>query len=87
MKHAGPRTLADLQPLLQRLREETPLAERTPGAFYFKSKAFLHFHEDASGPHVDVKLDAATFTRIRVATAHEQAHLMVLVARCLAQRA
>ena len=86
MKHAGPSTLANLQPLLQRLREETPLAERTPGAFYFKSKAFLHFHEDTSGPYADVKLDAATFSRVRVATAQEQAHFMRLVAGCLAPR-
>ena len=86
MKHAGPRTLVDLQPLLKRLREATPLAERTPGAFYWKSKAFLHFHEDTSGIWADVKLDGTTFTRLRATTAEEQAHLLALVADSLAPR-
>lgn len=84
MRHAGPSTLAGLLPLLTRLREETPLAERTPGAFYWKSKAFLHFHEDASGVWADVKLDGATFTRVRVTTAQERAQLLAQVADSLA---
>ena len=86
MKHAGPRTLVELQPLLVRLREATPLTERTPGAFYWKSKAFLHFHEDTSGLWADVKLDGATFTRLRVTTAQEQAHLLAVVADSLAPK-
>jgi hypothetical protein len=71
LKHAGPSTLAELQPLLKRLREETPLTERTPGAFYWKSKAFLHFHEDPSGIHADVKLAPSGFTRVRATTAQQ----------------
>ena len=84
MKHAGASALAGLAPLRRRLCEETPLVERTPGAFYFKSRAFLHFHEDAGGTiHADVKLDAAGFTRIRATTAAEQARLLALVTGAL----
>ena len=81
MKHAGPDTLAALEPLRQRLREVPSLVERTPGCFYVKAKAFLHFHEDPSGVYADVKLDGVTFTRFRVATRKEQSRLLALVVR------
>jgi len=79
LKHAGPATLAALAPLLRRLRQMPSLVERTPGSFYRKSKAYLHFHEDASGTFADVKLDGAEFTRLRVTTLQEQAHLLSLI--------
>ncbi len=85
MKHAGPAILAQLEPLLKRLREDTPLRERTPGSFYLKSKAYLHFHEDPAGIFADVKLDAAGFTRLPATTAQDQAHLLALVAAHLAR--
>lgn len=85
MKHAGQATLARLEPLLKRLREGTPLVERTPGSFYLKSKAYLHFHEDPTGIFADVKLDATGFTRLRATTQQEQAHLLALVAGKLAR--
>ncbi len=59
MKHAGPATLQTLAPLLARLRALPGLVERGPGCFYRGSKAFLHFHEDPSGPMAEVRLDAA----------------------------
>ncbi|WP_140632104.1 hypothetical protein [Methylibium rhizosphaerae] len=76
MKHASEQALRELQPLLEALRQLGPLVERTPGAFYLKSRAFLHFHEDPSGLYADVKLDLATFTRLRVSTQQEQAQLL-----------
>lgn len=85
MKHASARTLQGLQPLLDELRGVHGLVERTPGAFYFKSKAFLHFHEDPSGPHADVKLDLVRFERLRIATRKEQQRLLAQVKHCLAQ--
>jgi len=85
MKHAGAPALQQLQPLLAELRALHGLVERTPGAFYFKSKAFLHFHEDASGLHADVKLDLQRFERLRIATAGEQRRFLDEVKRCLAQ--
>lgn len=81
MKHAGPQTLATLEPLLAEIRRQPGLVERTPGAFYRRSKAYLHFHEDASGIFADVKLDGAVFTRLRVTTADEQRQLLALVAQ------
>jgi hypothetical protein len=86
MKHATLATLQLLQPLLDELRELGPLVERTPGAFYVKSKAFLHFHEDPSGLYADVKLDLASFTRVRVSTAAERSKLLLQVRGVLTSR-
>ena len=80
MKHAGRETLAALEPMLRQLRKNSTLVERTPGSFYRKSKAYLHFHEDASGTYVDVKLNGEDFTRMRVTTSQEQARFLSLIA-------
>jgi len=85
MKHATPATLAALQPLLLELRTLPGLVERTPGAFYRRSKAFLHFHEDPSGLYADVKLDAAVFTRCCISSPQQQDELLQRVRRCLAR--
>ena len=85
MKHAGPNTLATLEPLLRKVREHASLVERTPGSFYRKSKAYLHFHEDASGTYADIKLNPVGFTRVRATTPKEQAHLLVLISEGLKQ--
>ena len=50
MKHATAETFMSIGHLLQHLRSRKRLVERTPGAFYFKSKAFLHFHHDPPSP-------------------------------------
>jgi hypothetical protein len=83
VKHAGQATLASLEPLLQKLRKQTSLVERTPCSFYRKSKAYLHFHQDPSGIYADVKLDFAQFTRIRATTLDEQARLLSLIGESL----
>ncbi len=83
MKHAGPDALAALAPLLQRLRTQPGLVERRPGCFYRDAKAFLHFHEDPSGPHADVRLQPPDFTRLRVATEGEQQALVAAVTAAL----
>ena len=85
MKHAGANTLAALSPLLCSLREYGELVERTPGSFYRKSKAYLHFHEDPSGIYADVKLSGAEFTRVRATTPQEHDHLLSLIAKGLGQ--
>jgi len=79
VKHAGPETLAALSALLNKVREDASLVERTPGCFYRKSKACLHFHEDVTGIFADIKLGAAGFTRVRVSTPQEQAELLRLI--------
>jgi hypothetical protein len=85
MKHAGPQTLAKLEPLLSRIRQHAALVERTPGCFYRKSKAHLHFHEDPSGTFADIKLAGSGFTRVGATTQEEQARLLSLIERSLEQ--
>ncbi len=83
MKHAGPATLQTLAPLLARLRALPGLVERRTGCFYKGSRAFLHFHEDPSGTHADVRLDGPDFTRLRAETAQEQDALVMAVGNAL----
>ena len=84
MKHAGPATLQTLAPLLARLRALPGLTERTPGCFYRGSKAFLHFHEDPSGLHADVRLGAA-WERVRVETRAERQTLLSRLGEALSK--
>ena len=60
------------------------LTERTPGSFYRKSSAFLHFHEDPAGLFADVKLNGSGFERFRVSTKVEQALFLKAVHMALA---
>jgi hypothetical protein len=70
--------------MLEQLRTVDGLTERTPGAFYWKSKAFLHFHIDGHDVYADVKLDGDEFERMRVSTKAEQAALVRSVRRVIA---
>ena len=80
MKHAGPEAIASLEPVLRHLRTLPGLVERKPGVFYRKSKAFLHFHEDAAGMFADVKLSGdGDYTRLRVSTAAERKAFLAAV--------
>ena len=83
MRHASHVALARLAPLLDQLRAVSGLVERTPGSFYRRSAAFLHFHEDPAGLFADVKLDLASFERLPVNTRAEQAALLRAVRRAL----
>ena len=83
MRHAGPQTLAALEPLLRKVRRHSSLVERTPGSFYLKSTGYLHFHEDPLGTFADIKLKGTEFTRVRATTAKEQARLLSLIRRSL----
>jgi hypothetical protein len=71
LKHAVAATLANLNPLLEQIRQESLLRERTPGAFYLKSSGFLHFHEDPAGIFADLKMNGS-FQRFAVTTPSEQ---------------
>jgi hypothetical protein len=63
---------------LREIRLIPGLDERSRGVFYRKSRAFLHFHEDPSGIHGDVRIDAE-FERHRAETATEQLALLELI--------
>ena len=83
MKHAGPATLTLLADLLGEVRKLPQLREKSPGSFYFKSKGYLHFHEDPAGIFADVKLDLEEFTRMRATTANEQKALLAKIGKSL----
>ena len=72
MKHAGAVALAELEELLAQLRRVEGLREKKAGVFYYRSKAFLHFHEDPAGLFADVRLDGDDFTRLPVDSATQR---------------
>lgn len=58
MKHADSKTLDQIAPLLNDIRQRVPpLKEKQPGIFYLKSTAFLHFHHAPSGIFADLKVN------------------------------
>ena len=67
MKHATAAALDQLEGLLGQVRALAGLKEKSRGVFYWKSKAFLHFHEDKLGLFADVR-DASgkDFDRFKV---------------------
>ena len=77
MKHAGPKALDAIGPLLERLRVLEGLREKTRGIFYLKSRAFLHFHEDPTGLYADIRTpDGADFDRLKLDGAEAEAALV-----------
>ena len=64
------------------LRKLPQLHERKRGYFSRGSRAFLHFHEDASDLYVDVRLDSK-FQRMRVTSRGEQADVLSQVRMAL----
>jgi hypothetical protein len=83
VRHARAAALDDLEPMLAALRELPGLTERARGTFYRGSRAFLHFHEDPSGHHVDVRL-GEDFERHRVQTKAEQRAVLARLRQALA---
>jgi hypothetical protein len=82
MKHAGPAALDRLEPLLETLRREPRLKEKSRGTFYRGGRAFLHFHEHGDELFPDVRL-ADDFERLPATKAGERAALLKLVAKTL----
>jgi len=71
MRHATSEALNELEPLLAELRLVPGLVEKSRGVFYRNSRAFLHFHEDPSGLHADIRF-GQEFERVRVDSAAER---------------
>ena len=84
MKHAGSEALSALGGLLDEIRSREGLVERRPGVFYCKGRAFLHFHEDPSGLHADLRLGAA-WERVRVETRAERRALLSRLGEALSK--
>ncbi len=79
MKHADAGTLGKLGTLLKQLRK-LPLKEKSPGVFYFRSRAFLHFHDDEAGIFADIKL-ADQWERYCVSKRDAQAAMLARASR------
>jgi hypothetical protein len=71
MKHATDKTLDRIEDLLATVRSYAALREKKRGIFYYKSSAFLHFHEDAAGLFADLRIDNQ-FKRFAVNTGTER---------------
>jgi hypothetical protein len=71
VRHATQDDLDRLDGLLAELRALPELRERKRGNFSLRSRAFLHFHEDAGELFADVKL-TGSFERMRVTSRAEQ---------------
>jgi hypothetical protein len=84
LKHAGSAALDALADMLAEIRGHGRLVERRPGVFYLKGRAFLHFHEDPTGLHADLRPGAA-WERRRVETAAERRAFMSLLRDALSQ--
>jgi hypothetical protein len=76
VKHASEAALFKLVELIEKIRKFEQLKEKKFGIFYFKSAAFLHFHEDPAGLFVDIKLDDKKFDRFGVNSKAEQKYVV-----------
>ena len=55
MAHCPYEKLADLEPVLDAVRQWVAIKEKKPGIFYFKALPFLHFHEKDGERWADVR--------------------------------
>jgi len=85
VRHATPAGLEQISNLLAKLRGVNGLVERTPGVYYRRSRAFLHFHEDPAGMFADVRLTGDDFVRLRVTSQAEQASFLKQVRRAVGE--
>jgi hypothetical protein len=83
VRHITPERLAAIDELLGNLRALDGLVERSPGVFYRRARAFLHFHEDGPDVYADVRLSGRDFDRMRVSTRREQRGLVGAVRRSI----
>jgi hypothetical protein len=85
VRHARDEDLDRIEPLLGRLRQLGALKERKRGCFYFKSKGFVHFHEDPKGMFADLRqIDSRDDRRLKVDTPEEHDALIEQARRILA---
>jgi hypothetical protein len=82
MRHAGPYALDQLSELLKQTRQRSGLKEKTPGVFYRKSRAFLHFHEDAEELFADLR-EGQEFRRYPVNSKRQQRLLLAAIDQAL----
>lgn len=83
MKHATPETIARIESLLNQVRNFGELREKKAGIYYYKSSAFLHFHEEGNQIYADIKLEPPVFERLPVTTKGQQGELIRLIQKKL----
>lgn len=77
MARADASALQALLPLLRQLREIKGVQEKSPGTFYARRDAFVHFHDEAGVLYADLKRPGGTgFDRFALATPAEQRKLV-----------
>ena len=74
MKHASVAALEPLADLLSEIRTRG-VKEPSPGIFYRKGKAWIHFHEDDAGLFADIKA-GSEWRRFRVTEPEERASFL-----------
>jgi hypothetical protein len=85
MKHATAAVLDTIEPLLAQIRSRSDLREKSRGVFYYRSKAWLHFHEDPAGLFADLR-EGTDFTRFAASSAAERQVLLAALDRSLQAR-
>jgi hypothetical protein len=84
MKHAGPKALDRLEPLLKSLRAFDGLKEKSRGCFYLRGRGFLHFHEHGADElYADIGLGSG-FDRLPAMTQAQRKTILKLTAKALA---
>lgn len=87
MKHAGSVALDQLEGLLAQIRALPALKEKARGVFYWKSRAFLHFHEDPKGVFADLRdAGGVDFDRFDITLETDHAGLIDAIAARLGSR-
>lgn len=85
MKHADQCALDALEGLLVAIRQHQSLKEKKRGIFYWKSNAFLHFHEDDAQRFADLRI-GSDWVRFPVNTQAEQAVVLAQIAVVISSR-
>lgn len=86
MRHATEDDLHELGDLLPSLRGIDGLVEKSPGTFYRRSRAFLHFHADPTGLYADVRFAGDDFERLPVHTQAQRERLLRDVRAAVGER-
>ena len=72
VKHATEATLKEFSSLLARLDRIEGLKRKKLGVYYFRSKAFLHFHEEGRELYADLRTTRPEFERYLVTSKRSQ---------------
>lgn len=79
MKHADPKALDRVEPLLRQLRKHESLREKSRGCFYRGGRGFLHFHEHGDNEmYADITLGSGDL-RVPATSAVDRKALLSLV--------